>query len=426
MKTEIVTQWPGGADIRPANHDSATRIDDQIWLSPGLSNSYMVQTEDGRVIINTGMGFEAPIHKRVYDQVDDAPVRYIVLTQGHVDHVGGVDFIREPGTLVMAHQANQRCQADDNRIGPFRIRRSFPFWSEAIEAAGQTGSAGSTGGPELTQSRPIPDRTFADTLAFEVGNTQFELHSTPGGETVDSLVVWLPQRRILFSGNLFSALFGHFPNLTTMRGDRMRDPLVFVESCNTVLALEPETLCVGHFGPLRGSKAIRSEIIRIRDAVLFVHDAVVAGMNKGADLHTLMRDVQLPGHLDVGEGYGKVSWAVRSIWETYAGWFLAQSTRELYGVPDTATHQDLVALAGADNLSARAQELIVDNQPERALHLAEVVLTADPEHIGAWTASRDAHRQLLDRAAGENFWETRWLQIQLQKAERKILAAKEH
>lgn len=73
-----------------------------------------------------------------------------------------------------------------------------------------------------------------------------------------------------------------------------------------------------------------------------------------------------------------------------------------------------------------AQELIVDNQPERALHLAEVVLTADPAHIGAWTASRDAHRQLLDRAAGENFWETRWLQIQLQKAERKILAAKEH
>jgi glyoxylase-like metal-dependent hydrolase (beta-lactamase superfamily II) len=35
-------------------------------------------------------GFEAPVHKRNYDAVTSAPTRYILFTQGHVDHVGGV------------------------------------------------------------------------------------------------------------------------------------------------------------------------------------------------------------------------------------------------------------------------------------------------------------------------------------------------
>lgn len=422
MKTSIVTQRPGGSDIRPANHDMAVPIDDRIWMSPGLSNTYMVQTSDGRVIVNTGMGFEAPVHRRVYEAVDDSLLRYIVLTQGHVDHVGGVDWIREPGTIVVAQQGNQRCQADDARIAKFRVRRSLPFWREAIEAAGRPASSALVNGPVPTQSVPIPDVTFNDTWAFEVGDTSFELYSTPGGETVDSLVMWLPERRILFSGNLFSALFGHFPNFTTMRGDRMRDPLVFVESCNTVLALEPELLCVGHFGPLRGSKIIRSEISRVRDAVLFVHDSVIEGMNAGAELYTLMRDIQLPEGLEVGEGYGKVSWAVRSIWETYAGWFLAQSTRELYTEPETASYPDLVELAGADQLVDRAYELIAEGRLERALHLAEIVLAVVATHCGAWAAYRDAHKRLLDRSRGENFWETRWLQIRLREAEQEIEA----
>ena len=65
---------------------------------------------------------------------------------------------------------------------------------------------------------------------FELGGVRFELISTPGGETTDSMVVWLPQHRICFTGNLFSALFGHFPNLVTIRGDRYREALRFIDS----------------------------------------------------------------------------------------------------------------------------------------------------------------------------------------------------
>ena len=88
MPAPLHRSRPDFFSVRPASGE-ARRINDFIWLSEGLSNSYLVVTPEGRVVINTGMGFEAPVHKRNYDAVDDGPVRYILLTQGHVDHVGG-------------------------------------------------------------------------------------------------------------------------------------------------------------------------------------------------------------------------------------------------------------------------------------------------------------------------------------------------
>ena len=72
-------------------------INDFVHLSEGLSNSFLVTTAEGNLVINTGMFFEAPYHKQNYAKIDPRPPRYIVLTQGHVDHVGGVDHLRGPG-----------------------------------------------------------------------------------------------------------------------------------------------------------------------------------------------------------------------------------------------------------------------------------------------------------------------------------------
>ena len=98
--------------------------------------------------------------------------------------------------------------------------------------------------------------------------------------------------------------------------------------------------------PIEGEALIQSEIERIRDATLWVHDETVAGMNAGKDLATLQREIVLPPTLEVGEGYGMVRWSVQAIWEHYAGWFHHESTTELYAVPRRAVHGDLVELAG--------------------------------------------------------------------------------
>jgi alkyl sulfatase BDS1-like metallo-beta-lactamase superfamily hydrolase len=402
---------PGGHEIRPASQPEATKVSDFIYLSTGLSNAYLIVTPEGRVVVNTGMGFEAPVHKRNFDAVDDGPLRYILFTQGHVDHVGGTDLLREEGTKVVAHANNQAHQADDARIGSFRAVRSGFAFAEAIAEA-WTYIQENTGGAIPAQSRPTPDVTFDDRYALELGGVRMELLWTPGGETTDSMVVWLPEARICFTGNLFSALFGHFPNLVTIRGDRYREPLRFIASLERVLDLEPEMLLTGHHGPVVGKETIREELTRLRNAVRYVHDETVKGMNQGKDVHTLMREIAPPPELEVGEGYGKVSWSVRAIWENYAGWFHHSSTTELYAVPQKSVHPDLVDLAGgASAIAARAAAKLSDGETVQAIHLAEVALGAEPKNIPALEVMISAHETLESQS--KNFWLTQWLRKQL-------------
>jgi alkyl sulfatase BDS1-like metallo-beta-lactamase superfamily hydrolase len=157
---------------------------------------------------------------------------------------------------------------------------------------------------------------------------------------------------------------------------------------------------------------------------MYVHDATVRGMNEGKDVHTLMREITLPPELEVGEGYGRVSWSVRAIWETYAGWFHHRSVTELYGVPAASVHADLAELAGGpDALAKRSQEKLAAGAPLEAVHLAEVALSADPDHPGALEASLAAHDRLEEES--ENFWLTSWIRQKKTGLRKKLSGAGE-
>jgi alkyl sulfatase BDS1-like metallo-beta-lactamase superfamily hydrolase len=124
-----------------------------------------------------------------------------------------------------------------------------------------------------------------------------------------------------------------------------------------------------------------------------------------------MREIELPPELEVGEGYGKVAWSVRAIWETYAGWFHHRSTSELYGTPPESVHPDLVELAGGpDRVAERARDRLAEGRPVEAILLAEIALGADAGHGGALEASLAAHEQLEKES--ENFWLSSWLRRQ--------------
>jgi glyoxylase-like metal-dependent hydrolase (beta-lactamase superfamily II) len=402
---------PGADQIRAAAPGGLTEVGDRIWRSPGLSSSFLVGTDDGCVVLNAGMGFEGPVHRDEYATLDAGPIRYLILTQGHVDHVGGTDVLRQPGTQVVM-QAGWRVWRDDNeRLGAFRARNAAFAWSDAIGAALEHAAAQPDGFP--AQSTPEPDVVVEDALDLEVGGRRFRLLSTPGGETTDSLVVHLPDEDIAFCGNLFGALFGHIPNLVTMRGDRYRDPLLFVDSVERVRALGVDVLHTGHFDAVVGAELVDRELLRLRDAVQHLHDEVVAGMEAGRDVVDLMRTVTLPHDLAVGEGYGKVAWDVRAIWETYAGWFHHRSTTELYPLSAESVDADLARLAGPDALAEAAAARAEAGDLPEALRLAEVALAGDAGHVAARAVARDVHERLLERST--NFWESAWLRRELRR-----------
>ncbi|MGA2836544.1 MAG: alkyl sulfatase dimerization domain-containing protein [Acidimicrobiales bacterium] len=401
----IHRQRPGADAISAASGEPAVALGDGIWMSPGLSNSYLLETDEGRVVVNAGMGFEGPLHRLAYDAVVRGPIRTLLLTQGHYDHVGGVDCLREEGTDVVAQAQFATWRDDNERLESFRVRNSAFAWMDTVMAAlAHVESLGIRG---TVQSRPEPTVTFDDRLELTVGGRDLVLLSVPGGETTDSMVIWLPDSGTALTGNLFGPLFGHVPNLVTMRGDRYRDALAYVASLDRVLELGMERLVTGHFDPIDGADRIASEITSMRDATRWVHDRTVDGMNDGTDVHTLMGRIRLPDAFDLGEGYGKTAWNVRAIWETYAGWFHHRSTTELYGVPASAVATDLVAAAGAGPLAAAARARLDAGEPVAALHLTDVVLAAEPDDDDARSVALAATRALFD--ASSNFWERAWL-----------------
>jgi alkyl sulfatase BDS1-like metallo-beta-lactamase superfamily hydrolase len=178
-------------------------------------------------------------------------------------------------------------------------------------------------------------------------------------------------------------------------------------------------LVPGHLTPTRGAREIREGLTRIRDAVQYVHDETVKGMNAGKTVWELMEEIQLPPELALSQVHGRVSWGVRSIWEYYATWFHYDSTTELYPVPVREVYADLAGLAGVQALADRGRLALERGEPVKALHFCEIALAAEPQAREALEVQRDALKRLLERAqAGfETTYEIVWLTSEIEMTE---------
>jgi glyoxylase-like metal-dependent hydrolase (beta-lactamase superfamily II) len=395
--------------VRQGERDQdAVDVGDGIFMSRNIANSYLVTTPDGDLLINTGTDFEAPEIKARFSRLSQGPLRMITFTQGHPDHVSGWSQFHRPGVETIA-QANHRDVREYWRhLHPFYVRRIMRLWGAFMDV--EAAAAGLPPEPVLTDS-------FIDTHAFELGGRQFELHSTPGGETTDALVVWMPEQRTVFIGNLMGPFFGHVPNLYTLRGDKIRSAMAFIESLDRVIALRPEALINGH-DVFRGADQILTTITKVRDATAYLRDRTIDGMNSGAELWTLMREVTLPPELALPQVHGKVAWIVRAVWEEHAGWFRYESTTELYEVPPSSVWPDVVDLAGGTApLTERAASHADAGRPLQALHLTDIVLAhapADPDALGV---KRRALEQLLAASGRENHSEVQWLEQEIREGQ---------
>lgn len=371
-----------------------------VYESRGVGNSYLFTTAAGDLLVNAGTLGDARRGRELFRQVSSRPIRYIVLTQSHPNQYGGLELYKTADNTVIAH-------------------RNYPAdrrYSQALSAHYRRGSRrifGQITGPvrDIVPTREVPpDVLIDDCHELSLGGRRFELLWTPGGETRAALTVWLPDERIAVVGNLFGPIFGNQPNLSTIRGDKPRSALEFIASVKRLRALRPELVLTGHEA-ICGADHIEREVSRVIDAVQWLHDSTLEGMNAGASLRTLMRDIQLPADLRLTEEYGKTAWNVRSIWHEYTGWFDPErGTTELYAVPAASVAPALVELVGGvDRLASRARDFVVHARPLEALHLLDIALAAEPGSALARTVKREALELLLAQSGGKNLWERMWI-----------------
>ena len=395
-----------------------------VFRASGVGNTFLIRTDGGNVLFDTGLGTQAARQKRLLQSAIEGEITHIVLSHSHADHIGGAKFwlAEFPDAKVIAHAEfleGQRYLKDLERHFWSRNRLLYAFMPEEPPQDGLVVYGGVAPDIEVREG---------DTYAFEVGGIAFEVIAGAGAEGDDNLVLWMPDGKLLFSGDFFGPLFPMVPNLFTLRGEKFRDPVAYVRSLDRLIALEPEMVLPSHFDPVAGSDQIQQDMRKMRDATRYIHDATVAGMNRGESLWHLMRTIELPPELALSQGHGKVSWNVRSIWEHYSTWFHFESTTELYPLQVRELYAEIAELAGGRvPLAEAARRHLESGAPEAALHWVEIGLSAAPADERLLQVRLDALNQMLARAfaEGSNYSETGWLKSRITATEAALKTASE-
>ena len=386
-------------------------VAENIHYATGVGNTIMITTSEGVVLFDTGLVIQSANQLQILkDTVSDADVRYIILSHSHADHIGGTRFWMDEDTDIIAHQNFEEEQRYLSELQPYQYGRNrtlFP-WMPAWEDR-----------PDIALMRYggiVPTITVDDweTYAFTLGGIEFQVIGAPGAEGADNAVLWLPQQKVLISGDFFGPQFPQFPNIFTMRGEKVRKPVEYIKSLDRLIALNPDVILPSHLDPTIGAEKIRKGMQRIRDAVQYVHDETIAGMNAGKTVNQLMKEIKLPPNLELVQNHGRVDWAVKSIWEYYMGWFRFESTTELYPIPAQDVYADLAQIAGNENLIALANNYLIQGESVKTLHITEIALAGDPQNASALALRDQALVELLERAENglRNDYEIYWLKSQ--------------
>lgn len=406
-------QTPLGALVMAGQGQSdAERIADGIFMVKDISNAYLVTTGDGDLMVNTGFLGNGARNKGLFAAHRSGPLRRIVVTQAHADHYGALPDQREAGTQVIVGAGFGETVDYFDRLAPFLGSRSGKLWASMTRRDG----------PPPKPPVIVPDVEVATISAFEQGGRRFEVVKTPGGESLDSVFVWMPDEKTVFTGNLFGPVWRAMPNLVTMRGDKPRLVRAYLRSVEQVRALNAELVITGHGDPIRGAETIRADLNAMHAAVSYLERETIAGMNEGRTVQDLMREVTLPADMKIGEFHGKTSWVVRAIWEENGGWFhYADGTTALYGVPRSAVSADLVELAGgAGAIVGRAHVHAAAGRPLEALHLIDIALGVAPDHEAGLTVRKSALEQLLAASGSTNLSETMWLKAEIAETDKRL------
>jgi alkyl sulfatase BDS1-like metallo-beta-lactamase superfamily hydrolase len=222
-----------------------------------------------------------------------------------------------------------------------------------------------------------PTITFDTVYSFKQDDTEFEMYET-GGEAPGHLIIWMPQKKIVLSGDLF---YRSFPNLSTpMLSARSAED--WIGGLEKIITLKPDYLAPGHGLSLRGGEEILSQLSNYRDATKYVFDETIKAINQGKTVEEAIHDIRLPEKYAslpyLQEYYGRVDWAIRGIYRKFTGWYDGQGTN-LNPLPSGYLAREIITLSGGVNkVITCAIEAQKRGEHQLAVELADIVIKANP------------------------------------------------
>lgn len=213
----------------------------------GLNNTGFIVGSDGVVVIDTC--FTERRSRWFYDAVrktaGDRAIRTLINTHHHGDHTHG-NYVFLPAATIIGHE---KCRAEVIAAG-VSTKGLFPGvdWGEIIVAP--------------------PVVTFEDRLNVYVDGLRVELIFVGPAHTTNDIVAWIPERRVLFSGDIVFNQGTPFAMMGSVAG--------WLEALERLKGLGIETIVPGH-GPVCGPEALDE----VGDYLRFVQEAARKGFDAG-------------------------------------------------------------------------------------------------------------------------------------------------
>ncbi len=374
----------------------------KIYRIEGSCNSYLVVSEAGSVLIDPAGAAGAPeFFKKI---IEKFPLQAILMTHAHPDHSDDID--RWKGEMEIPVVAQREFNRYFEYVGELRgfFARRNAIWAGKLPAADQL---------QQPKDQARPTVYFSEEYELVLGGLHFKMLHRPG-ETPDHAVICIPELKAVFVGDNY---YEYFINNSTFRGTMIRPVLGYIRALDTALAFDPEYFLMGHGSPIVSGKEVKQTVGNFRDALKYVYDETIQGINAGKDLYTLMREIKLPAKYNIPQYYGKVEWTVRGIWQEYVGWF-DENPATMYDLPASCIDADLVELAGSEAIVKKAEEHFNKKEYVQVLHLTDVLLHFDPNHQSANEIRIKALQAL--QAGSRNFIEGIWLRHGIRSAESNI------
>ena len=245
---------------------SFTRLSDHAYAytAEGDPNTGIIIGDDAVMVIDTQATpvMAQDVIRRIRE-VTDKPIKYVLLSHYHAVRVLGASAY-EPEHVIASEDTLSLIKERGEQDKASEIAR-FPRLFRAVESVP----------PGLTW----PTITFSGKMTLWLGKLEVQLLQLGRGHTKGDTVAWLPQERILFSGDLVEF------DATPYAGDAYFQD--WPQTLDNIAALKPVKLVPGRGAALENEAQVAAGLSGTRNFIADVYASVKPGAVAGKDLKTV-------------------------------------------------------------------------------------------------------------------------------------------